>query len=183
MAATLHRLRTKPEKAKDETANQLRLMMLAAPDLLPARLASQVMAALDQRDPSTSPWRFLLVSQEANRAVVKWLRQNSVRPMVAAELWAVCLERMKSDGEVMATRDELAAEVGVSAVEVSRLMGELVRFGAVSRKRQKIEGMRGLGPVQYFVNPNAASGLGGAARDKAQAGAPKFTSIEGGRAD
>jgi CRP-like cAMP-binding protein len=173
MAADIQRLRTRPERANDQAALALRQLLDFAPDLISERLASRVKLELDQREPSNAGWRFVQMSATANRMVVRWLRQHSARPMVAAELWAACLERIRHEtGEVMATRDELAVEVGVSAVEVSRLMGELVSIDVIIRRREKVPGMRGPGPVRYFINPNAATRLGGKARDDAQAATP-----------
>jgi hypothetical protein len=48
-------------------------------------------------------------------------------------------------------------------------MGELESIGAISRRREKVPGMRGPGAVRYFMNPNIATHLNGKARDKAQA--------------
>ena len=47
-------------------------------------------------------------------------------------------------------------------------MGELATIGAISRRREKVAGMRGPGLVRYFMNPKVGTHLTGAARDKAQ---------------
>ena len=179
MAADLKRLRTHPERAKAEVAAQFRQLLRSNPDLVSQRLASLIEVDMDQREASNTGWRFVQMSAAANRQVIRWLRENSARPMVAAELWAACLEHMhQGTHEVVATREDLAAEVGVPADEISRLITELVSIDVIIRRREKTPGMRGPGVVRYFVNPNAATRLGGAARDKAQADAPLLRLME-----
>jgi CRP-like cAMP-binding protein len=174
MAATIKRLRTAPQKAADGDADQLRLLLDRRPDLLPDRVATQVIASLDKREPSRSDWTFLMVSPAQNKAVILWLKANSRQPLNAMQLWAELLDNMRRDtGEVAMTREELAEAVGMSAAEVSRTMTELETAGAISRKRQKVDGMRGPGTTHYFVNPMIATNLTGQARDKAQAAFPK----------
>lgn len=175
MAATLRHLRTLPERAADEDANQLRLLLDRRPDLLPERITTQVIAKLDQREPSTNGWAFLMVSPAQNKAVIRWLKTHSRQPLNAMQLWAELLDNMRRDtGEVAMTRDELAEAVGVSSAEVSRTMSELESVGVISKKRERVAGMRGPGIVRYFVNPMIATNLTGQARDKAQDQAPKL---------
>jgi hypothetical protein len=57
-------------------------------------------------------------------------------------------------------------------------MTELVDFGAISRRRVKVAGMRGQGVVRYFMNPRVATNLAGQARDEAQKSAPLLRLIE-----
>jgi predicted ArsR family transcriptional regulator len=74
--------------------------------------------------------------------------------------------------EVCRTRDELAADVGISPDEVSRVMHELMSIGAVSQKRVRVPGMRGPGRAAYFLNPVIGTRQPAAARERAQAEAP-----------
>lgn len=175
MAATIRRLRTAPQKAADDDADQLRLLLDRRPDLLPDRVATQVIASLDKREPSTSEWTFLMVSPAQNKAVIRWLKANSRQPLNAMQLWAEVLDNMRRDtGEVAMTRDELAEAIGISADEVSRIMTDLQSLGAIIKKRERVAGMRGPGMTRYFVNPMVATNLTGQARDKAQAAAPRL---------
>lgn len=181
MAATISRLRTRPERATDADADQLRALLQRRPDLLDEWLTTKAVARLDQRKPGANGWRFLLVDPETNRLVTRWLTTHSAKPMVAVVLWATMLSAMRFDtGEVAMTRDELAEAVGTSPTEVSRIMTELEDIGAVSRKRQKVAGMRGPGVVRYFVSPRIATHQTGAARDKAQATAPQLRLVPKG---
>lgn len=46
--------------------------------------------------------------------------------------------------------------VGISTNYVSEIMRELVNFGAIFSKREKVAGMRGPGLVRYFMNRHVA---------------------------
>ena len=86
--------------------------------------------------------------------------------MQAVALWNELLGVLDGHtGEVLATRAELAELVGCEPRDISRLMGELERLGAIIRKR---DGRA----VKYFLSPLVGTTLSGAARDKAQASAP-----------
>jgi hypothetical protein len=61
--------------------------------------------------------------------------------------------------------------VGITPRAVSEIMGEMEAVGAVYRQRE------GRG-VRYFVHPSLGTHLGGAARDRAQASAPRLRVIE-----
>ena len=88
-----------------------------------------------------------LIEPEGNRAVVRWLRENSDRPIAAMNLWSLLLERLHhGTGQVLLSRAELAGEVGVTPREITFIMKELADIGAVSRRP---EGSR----VRYFLNP------------------------------
>jgi hypothetical protein len=120
-----------------------------------------------------------MLSPSQNRAVLSWLLEHSTRPRKAVELWALLFEHLRRDtGEIALTRDELAAEVGVAAEDVSRLMHELASIGAIIVHREKVAGMQGRGRAVYFMNPNVATNLAGAARDRAQAEAVPLRLVE-----
>lgn len=87
-----------------------------------------------------------LIEPEGNRAVVRWLRENSERPIAAMNLWSLLLARLhRGTGQVLLSRSELAAEVGVTPREITFIMKELADIGAVSRRP---DGSR----VRYFLN-------------------------------
>jgi len=181
MAAQLIKLRTKADRLKAEQAKSIRQFVLDFPDL-PERAVSEIVASIDRQTASKSGWTFIMLSPEQNAAVVDWLAANSSRPQIAMRLWAKLFSHLRTDtGEIVATRDELAELVGDNADNVSRVMGELASIGAISRRREKVAGMRGPGLVRYFMNPRVATNLTGAARDQAQSDAPLLALIEGGR--
>lgn len=132
------------------------------------------------------PPSFLRVNPDQNRAVMRWIRANSLRPVAAANLWAELFCAVDADtGEVMLSRDQLAELVGISSDHVSEIMVELESISAIIRPQVPVPGMRGPGIVRYFMSPLVATNLTGRARDAAQAEAapgPLLRVMEGGKA-
>ncbi|MEZ7138023.1 MULTISPECIES: hypothetical protein [Komagataeibacter] len=92
-----------------------------------------------------------------NLAVVNWMHATSKRPMKAIRVWALLFDHlMPHTGQIMLTRDEIAEKIGQRPQEISQIMNELVRFGAIFSKREKVPGMRGPGIVRYFMNKHVA---------------------------
>src|SRR3954453_20105166 len=178
MPAKLLRLTTKPARMRVETAAELRRMLLDFPGL-PGRERDGLIAALDRLTPGEGRWPFVMISPEQNAAVVRWLRHHSRFPTLALALWGELFTALRRDtGEIVLTRDELAERVGTRPTHVSTLMHELAGIGAVIVHRERVAGMRGPGRAVYLMNPNVASNLTGAARDKAQAEAPRLRLVE-----
>jgi CRP-like cAMP-binding protein len=174
MAAQIARLRTKADRLRSDTAAQLRRLVLDYPGL-PERARGEIIGTIDRQTASEAGWTFVMLSPEQNATVVRWLRQHSQRPVLALVLWGELFTALRRDtGEVMLTRDELAERVGATSGEVSRIMHELAGIGAIIVHREKVAGMRGPGRAVYLMNPNVATNLTGAARDKAQAAAPRL---------
>lgn len=182
MAATLHRLFTRRDRITEEDGQKLREMVTAYPGL-PERLRSELITEIDRRTASKNGWTFVMLSPEQNAQVVDWLTDNSTRPQVAVKLWAKLFTALRTDtGEIVMTRDELADQLGIASDHVSRIMGELVKIGAITRKRERVAGMRGPGLVKYFMNPRIGTKLSGSARDKAQEEAPPLLVLmQGGK--
>jgi DNA-binding Lrp family transcriptional regulator len=89
---------------------------------------------------------------DAIRALPADARPNHVRH--AFDL--VMLNLRQDNGEVMLTREELAAKIGCSAANLSRIMGTLEQMGVIRRERRRVEGMQGRGMAVYFINPYVA---------------------------
>jgi hypothetical protein len=178
MAATLRRLRTRADKLRTEQGAELRQLVLDYPDL-PERLRGELVATIDRQTASEAGWPFVMIGPEQNAVVVRWLRQNSQRPVLALTLWGELFTALRRDtGEIMLTRDELADRVGASPGEVSRVMHELASIGALIIRREKVPGMRGRGRAVYLMNPNVGTHLPEGARGRAQAEAPKLRLVE-----
>lgn len=177
------RLRTAPEKLKAEKAAQLKQMLLDIE--MPDQARDALLYTIDRQTKSDRKDAFVMLSPAQNLAVVKYLREHSKRPLVALELWALCFEHLyPNTGQVMLTRDELADALKVKSDDVSEIMGELVKFGAIFAKRVKVGGMRGPGMAQYFMNPHVAEyGSRRSAEELAQIPLPGFEPkvIEGGK--
>jgi CRP-like cAMP-binding protein len=178
MAATLRRLRTRADRLLGEQADALRRMVVDYP-ALPERVRREIVSTIDRQTAAENGWTFVMLSPSQNKAVARWLAENSERPQKASILWAELFDHLQRDtGEIMLTRDELAEAVGIAANTVSEIMGELESIGAVITRRERVAGMRGPGRAVYFMNPNVATNLSGAARDKAQASAPPLRLVE-----
>src|SRR5688572_29786575 len=138
MGAHVVALRTRKARLDASRAEELRQGILAL-DGLPEPLVTNFLAALDSHTAAANGWTFVMLSPAQNRAVVKWLNANSKRPMVAAELWSELFCHLRHDtGEIAATREELAAAVGIKPDHVSEIMGELESINAISRTRIKV---------------------------------------------
>ena len=186
MAAKIRRLFSKPDRLRAEQAARLRDALLPFEHDMPTQVR-ELVAQIDRQTAARNGWTFIMISAEQNRAVVRWLKTNSARPMQAMDLWAELFTAVDRDtGEVLLTRDQLAELVGVTVQHVSAIMGELEGIGAIIRRRERVAGMRGPGRVRYFMNSLVGTHLTGAARDKAQAEAPPgplLRVMEGGKAN
>src|SRR4051794_35702412 len=181
MVARLARLRTKADRLRSDTAEQLRHLVLGF-DGLPERACGEIVATIDRLTASEAGWTFVMLSPEQNASVMRWLRHHSRQPTMALALWGELFTALRRDtGEIMLTRDELAERVGTSPGEVSRVMHELASIGAIIVHREKVAGMRGPGRAVYLMNPNVATNLPGAAGDRAQGEAPNLMLVEGGK--
>lgn len=137
-----------------------------------ARLAQGLRAQIP------NDWTFVMLSPSQNSAVVRWLSENSDRPIAALRLWARLFEVIRNDtGEIMQTRDELAQWLGVDPRHVSRLMSEFASINAVRREKRGRE-------VRYFMNSTIATHLPGqVARQAArEADGPLLVVMQGGQA-
>jgi hypothetical protein len=182
MPAWITKLITRRDRLNAQQGESLRQLILDYPGL-PERAVTEIVASIDGQTASRNGWTFIMLSAAENKAVVAWLRDNSSRPMVALALWAELFDNLRTDtGEIVLTRDELAERVRCRPTEVSELMGELESIGAISRRRERVAGMRGPGLVRYFMSPRIGTHLTGKARTDAQAKAgPLLTIMEGGK--
>jgi Crp-like helix-turn-helix domain len=172
MPATLHRLRTKRQRLRREQAAALRQMILDF-EGLPDHAARAIIGAIDRETAAENGWTFVMLSPAQNRAVIDWLLEHAERRREAIALWALLFEHLdRHTGMILLTRDELAEQVGAHPDNVTRIMADLEAIGAISRRRERVAGMRGPGVARYFMNPNVGTHLVGLVREEAQAKAP-----------
>lgn len=127
---------------------------------------------------------FIMIRPAQNRAVTLWLMENSKRPMKAVDVWTLLFDHLfPHTGQIMLTREEIAEQVGIRVNEVTTIMNELVKFGAIFSKREKVAGVRGPGLVRYYMNRHVAE-IGSRATQEELALIPKpgakLKVIEGG---
>jgi hypothetical protein len=176
-------LKTRPDRLRQDQAETLRQAILPFETQMPDAVKALI-GHIDRQTASRNKWTFVMLSPEQNSIVVDYLAENSKRPLVAVRLWALCFKHLRNDtGEVLLSREEIAEKLKQKADSVSELMSELVEFGAIIRRRERVAGLKGPGMVHYFMNPRVATHLGGTAREKAQDEAPLLRLMEGGKND
>lgn len=176
MSAEIRSFRPRPDrlfKGDLPVFRQLLLPLVDDPGV-PARISGMAAAMLafsDRHSVAFSEKGFVMLFPHQQRAVARMLRK-SARPAVANELWAVCFENMTLEGEVAFDRAFFAAELRISPREVSRLMSELVNFGALVREGTPRR-------FRYFVNPHVGTRQGlSEATAKAQAAVKPLALVE-----
>ena len=174
MIATITRFRSKRDRLRADQGEELRQLVLqwAEDEGVEDETVSPLIAAVDGQTATREGWSFVMLSPVQNAAVVRWLRDNSRRPVAALGVWAECFTGLRMDtGEIVIKRADLAERVGILPCDVSRIISELVSIGAISRERS------GRG-VRYFMNPNVGTCLSGRARERAQSKAVQLTLLD-----
>lgn len=163
-------------RAAQRVAEATQLQALARKAGLSSQDAQNLADALRAQAPSE--WTFVMLSPSQNAAVVRWIMDHSKRRNDAVKLWVRLFEVMRNDnGQIMQSREELAAHLGISPDHVSRIMSELETINAIRRERN------GRG-VRYFMNSTVATHLPATARKAAQeADGPLLRVMQGGRGE
>lgn len=176
--AAIVELMTKPERLRQDQAETLRQALLPFAAQMPDAVRALV-GHIDRQTASRNRWPFVMLNPSQNRAVVDFLLDHSKRPRVAGKLWALCFENLQIDtGEIMLSRQQIAEALKAALPTVSTVMSELVAFGAITRTREKVTGVKGMGNVRYFMNPRVGTCLSGRERDDAQDAAPALLAPE-----
>jgi CRP-like cAMP-binding protein len=166
------KLRTRRARAAEAGLDRLREAVLEADDGSSPEIVSRMVTLLERELASRSGWKFIMVEPHLHDQVVGHLTEHSRRPLKAVRLWSKLFTVLPPDSnEVLLSREELGQAVGIRPAEVSAIMGELEAIGAIYKRRE------GRG-VRYFVHPSLGTHLAGAARDRAQAEAPRLRVVE-----
>jgi hypothetical protein len=163
--AKVVRFRPKRELVKRETAEAIEGQLLLYPDAdLPAQPRAAILNALHRvthPDDTNGIWPggFTMISREQTAVIWDAIRKlpGSERPEKVRHAFDLILLNLNwNTGEVMLTRDEMAAKMECSPANVSRVMGTLERMGVIRRERRRVEGMQGRGMAVYVINPHVA---------------------------
>jgi CRP-like cAMP-binding protein len=132
-------------------------------DQLPEQPREALLNALHRftRNPDESLWPggYSMLSRTQTAVIWDAIRKldPDKRPNHVRHAFDLALLNLRQDtGEIMLTRDQLAAEIGCAPNHVSRIMGTLENMDVVIRKRRKVDGMQGPGMAVYFLNPHVA---------------------------
>lgn len=129
-------------------------------------LAAEMLALIDRRTASSNAWRFVMVGAIQNRDVVRWIVKHARRAATSHVLWAEMKANMHTGtNEVMMSRAHMMQATGAPSPHVSEALSELVRIGAIERRKEGRE-------TRWFVSARVATHLSGVARDEAQRIAP-----------
>jgi CRP-like cAMP-binding protein len=169
---SVHRLRTRRDRAGEGSISRLRSAVLEADDGTAPEVVSRLVTLLDREVSARRGWRFVMVEPDLNAQVVEYLTRESGRPLVACRLWARLFSFLPPDSnEILADRAELARVAGCTPAHVSEIMRELEEIGAVYRRRDGRQ-------VRFCVHPMLGTHLSGAVRDRAQVEAPLLRIVE-----
>ena len=138
MAATLHRLRTKRQRLREEQAAALRQMILDF-EGLPDHAAGAIIAAIDRETAAENGWTFVMLSPAQNRAVITWLLEHSEPAAKAVALWVAPVRAPRPPHRhdpAHARRDRRAGRRAPD--NVSEIMADLESIGAISRRRERV---------------------------------------------
>lgn len=98
---------------------------------------------------------FWILSPEQFFAVSYWLIGYSERPLVAMLVWTRIPRVVDPNtGELLVSQEELSRATNIGARDVPRVLNELVRIGAMTRRLVKVRGVRGSGVARYYLNPS-----------------------------
>jgi len=140
-------------KAKAEEARQ------AVLDLgLPESATEDMMVTIARHESGgvLPAWKFNMISPEQCLAVWDAIRKMA-RPDLTRHVFDLVLTHVESNtGAVTLTREEIGARCETAPQHISRVMTQLEAHKIIFRRRLKVAGMRGRGPVRYYLNPHVA---------------------------
>lgn len=129
-------------KRHDEIRERLQLALDLAIDLK-QETRDDLANALGRYSPPES-WPFSMINPDKQRLVVKAI-DSGPRPHYTLKIWNVAVSYIHYDtGEIMAGRDLLAEDAGISPAEASRALVRLTEIGVLLKLR------RG----RYAINPH-----------------------------
>ncbi len=127
-------------------------------------------------------WKFNMI--EPAQCLAVWEAIWSMpRPVETRKVFDLVLTHIEpNSGAVTLTREEIAERVGAAPSDISRIMTQLETHKVIFRRRLKVVGMRGRGPVRYYLNPHVAwNGKLEIRTEEAKQTPLPFAVIEGGK--
>ncbi|MBO6043590.1 MAG: hypothetical protein J6P47_03905 [Acetobacter sp.] len=159
-------------KLTPEQAQDLRDHLDEYRGRIPEDIFREILKKIEENTASQNLWEFIMSNPKLNYYVIDYMLTHSKRPNLAVRFWSLCWCYLRIDtGEIMLTRQEIADKLGILSCNVSRVISEFEKIGAIIRERKN-------GRAYYFVNAWVATHLTGEARDKAQNEAPLLPLIQ-----
>jgi len=127
-------------------------------------------------------WKFNMIEPAQCLAVWNAIRKMD-RPDLTRHVFDLVLTHIEPNtGAVTLTREEIAAACETGPEHISRVMTQLEDHKVIYRRRLKVAGMRGRGPVRYYLNPHVAwNGKLEVRVEEAKQAPLPFGVIEGGK--
>ena len=108
------------------------------------KAVSVAVEVIDLQTAPTNERSFMMLYPDQNRLVVEFLTTKSKWPKVGPRLWAYMIEfHCRETNEVLLTREGMIDRVKASPRAVDGVLGELVRFHALTTLRVPTVGRRG----------------------------------------
>ena len=152
---------------------------------LPEQAETDILVAISRHETGgiLPAWRFNMIEPRQCLAVWEAIREMPLPDLTRRVFDYVLTHLEPNTGAVTLTREEIAERVGSRPEHVSRVMSELESHKVIFRRRLKVAGMRGRGPVRYFLNAHVAwnGKLDVRTEESKQLPLP-FAVIEGGKA-
>lgn len=190
-SAKVYRLLPDRERIKrQEAADADRtIATLNLPRHLQERIRHELYRA-SEPDSIRSPFgKYVMLSVQQVGAIWDAIEKlpKAAKPRIVDRAFKLAMLNLRQDtGEIMLTREELAERMKCTPQDVSKAMGQLAKMGVIIKgERRRVAGLKGPGPVPYFVNPHAAwNGSTGLRELEAQRQTPPLLKImEGGKTD
>jgi len=114
-------------------------------------------------------WGFVMLNPEQQRQVLKSIKDGP-RPFDTIAAWNACISFIgyDHDGEIMASRTQIAEAAGISPDNTSRALSRLVEIGALLR----------IARGRYAINPHVGWSGPLMKREDAAKDAPKLRLVE-----
>lgn len=191
MKSKVYRLLPDRERIKREEAADAMLIIgrLGLPRHAEQRIQHDLYRIVEPDGTRTPFGKYVMLSVQQMGTIWDAIRALPAkhRPHEVRHAFDLCILNLRQDtGEVMLTRDEIAARMKTAPNDVSKAMSCLEKMGVIIKgDRRKIAGLRGPGVAAYFINPHAAwNGSLEIQRIEAERQMPPLLNlVQGGKAD
>ena len=146
----------KSERLAKARADEARQSVFALE--LPEAVTEDIMVAISRYESGgvLPKWNFNMIQPAQCLAVWDAIREMPL-PDLTRHVFDLVLTHIEpNSGAVTLTREELAQRCKTEASNISRIMTALESHHVIFRRRLKVAGMRGRGPVRYYLNPHVA---------------------------